>query len=106
MKILMSLILSLSMALPVWAGSFTVTSTAEQDVVLNKMLVELNTKRAAENPPKPALTLDQMVKGIMTNAFKSYVRSDRAKSHQSLRKAWKGATQADRDQIKTILGVP
>lgn len=107
MKYLSVLILTFALIGPVWAGSFTVTSTAEQDTVLAQMLVDLNVRRAAQTPPKTAIaSVDLMVQGIMNRAFKSYVRSARVKSHETTREAWRNATQAERDQIRTILGMP
>lgn len=50
----------------------TITTTAAQDAAIQKLVDRVNSERASQDPPLPALTREQWIRGVMAQAIQSY----------------------------------
>ncbi len=85
---------------------YSVNTTAPQETILDAFLVILNARRAAQSPPLPALTKAQVVQASVddrTLDLRAQVNADR---RAPIVPALDNATQAQVNQIRTILGLP
>jgi nanoRNase/pAp phosphatase (c-di-AMP/oligoRNAs hydrolase) len=81
------------------AGSFTVTTTTEQDAAMVALLRKTNAER-----PTP-LTAKEYRDYLVAQWLDGLVTQAGTQSTTSVREAWEKADQAKRDQVKSILGV-
>jgi formate dehydrogenase maturation protein FdhE len=81
------------------AGSFTVTTTPEQDAAMIALLRKANAER--ETP----MTAREFRDYLVTQWLDKLVTEAGTQSTTSVREAWEKADQAKRDQVKSILGV-
>ncbi len=92
-----------------YAADYTVSTTAPQDKALSAIVARENALRAQVKPlPLPALTNQQYLSLILKDVFGSYVRqvTDQDVDKLDLSIKWQGLTDAQKNQIKAILGVP
>ena len=88
---------------PVFAGSYTVTTTAAQDTALNKLLQQVNIDRVADG--KPTITTTQLVSALAKAGADDAISNASGLEAETVRKAYINATQAVKDQVKTTLGI-
>ena len=86
------------------AGSYTVTTTARQDAVLDALLTRINAQRAASNPPQSALTADQLFQQLVSTAIGQYVAEYSDKIRADACAAFQALSPADQLNILTTLG--
>lgn len=84
-------------------ASITINTTPAQDAVIQRIVDKVNTERASQNPPLPALDISGYVQHILTEAFKSWKSQQDDEDVSSMKAAWASATPAERNQIRTIL---
>jgi len=84
---------------------YTITTTAEQETALTKTVAKVNAERAAETPPKAAITNTQYVDKITKSTFDSYVSQTDEEDRVSVKDAFKNADASTKAQIKTLLGL-
>lgn len=88
------------------AGTYSLTTTTAQDEALQFAVDKLNAARAAETPPKPALTIEQYLQHIIDAAIPSYraqMRQERV--FDRLKDQWSTLTTAQKQAVCTQLGV-
>lgn len=81
------------------AGSFTVTTTAEQDAAMVALLRKANAERDVK------MTAAEFRAYLITQWLDKLVTEAGTQGETSVQEAWRKADQAKRDQVKTILGV-
>ena len=84
---------------------YTISTTTTQETGLTKTVAKVNADRAAETPPKSAITNTQYVNKISKGAFDSYVNQTDEEDRASVKDAFKDADAATKAQIKTLLGL-
>ena len=77
MRIILALVLALVTS-AAWAGSFTVPTTVAQDDAIAAVVGAINANRAAEKPPKSALTELDYVKSVVLPMFDQWVEQRQA----------------------------
>lgn len=87
-------------------AQYTVNTGPNEEILLDFMLERLNAWRAASDPPLPPLTKDQLV-GLMFHAklMERWVEikdDDETKMQAGVDEA----TEPQKSQIRTILGLP
>ena len=87
-------------------ATYTIETSAAEEKGLDYVVAKRNAARAAEVPPKPALTnaeyLDNILVRRSLKAFNDERKQDEAKSVGTAYDAAKNATQ---NQVKAILGL-
>ena len=86
-------------------ASFTFTTTAEQDAVVQSLLSAANARRRALDPTLPALTAAQYVESRILDTLSTMQAEFARQDAESVRLAVEGASAAQRAQIRAILGV-
>jgi hypothetical protein len=87
-------------------ASITITTTAQQDQVLLRIANRYNAEKRAADPAWVDLTPAQWFRDVViAEALRSYVRDALQDDSQTVRSAWETATQAQKDQVKQVLGV-
>lgn len=87
-------------------ATYTIETSAAEEKGLNYVVAKRNAARAAEVPPKPALTnaeyLDNILVRRSLKAFNEERKQDEAKSVGT---AYDAATNATQNQVKALLGL-
>ena len=87
-------------------ATYTIETSAAEEKGLDYVVAKRNAARAAEAPPKPALTnaeyLDNILVRRSLKAFNKERKQDEAKSVGT---AYDEATNATQNQVKAILGL-
>ncbi len=81
----------------------TLTTTVDQDVVLNSLLVRENANRAARTPPDPSISLEEYTKQILTATLAGYQVQSGTLEQKDACAAYKLLVKGSQDQIKTAL---
>ncbi len=102
-KIIVALIIFF-IPVSLFAGTFTVTTTAKQDSALTILLNKVNV--VLTNQGKPVITMDTFIQNKTNQIFRRSVREVNRNELTSLQRSWSTATQTQKDNIKTILGIP
>jgi hypothetical protein len=88
------------------AGTYSFTTTANQDEALQFVVEKENTRRAAQTPPLPAITIEQYLQQILTTSIPSYraqFRQERV--FDKLRDVWPTLTTTQQNNICSAIGV-
>jgi hypothetical protein len=86
--------------------SITLTTNANQDTALTRLLVKLNAERAMQTPPLAAIPdVTTMLRSILQNAVQDYLRQFRQEQKDVVGVAMETATNAQIQQVATTLGV-
>lgn len=87
-------------------ATYTIDTSAAEEKGLDYVVAKRNAARAAENPPKPALTnaeyLDNILVRRSLKAFNEERKQDEAKSVES---AFDTASNNTQNQVKALLGL-
>lgn len=87
-------------------ATYTIETSNAEEKGLDFVVAERNTARAAEVPPKPALTkaeyLDQILVRRSLLAFRDQMKASEAKEVGA---AYDAANNATQNQVKAILGL-
>jgi len=86
-------------------ADYTLTTTTEQESGLTDAVDELNTQRAAQNPPLPAITNQQYVTVRFGGVFDDYVKQMKERTRVSIEKAYGDADAATQTIVKDALGI-
>lgn len=78
--------------------------SATNKTVLTRMLTRENVRRAAQNPPLTALTLEQYVRDVIVDAFRGLAIQAGGFDHIDACVAFKALTAAQQTTITTNLG--
>lgn len=101
---------------PVWAGSITVnfggvgapktlSTSASDDKAMARLLQDENARRAAEIPPRPALTLEEWwVQSILPGALASYGQQASERNKQDACANYKASSVATQASVNASLG--
>ena len=103
-RVLIALLIVLH-ASPVFAATFSVTTTPEQDNALVLLRRKVNTERAAMSPPAPALTAAQFLNYLTSQWLDGLATQGKTQDTMTMREAWDRADTTTKDQVKTLLGV-
>ena len=82
----------------------TLTTTARQDAFLTSMLARENTRRAAQNPPLIAWTMEQYLNDLIVKMLKGYQTEAAGLDHQDACTTFKALTAAQQATIVTSMG--
>jgi hypothetical protein len=86
--------------------TLSLTTTARQDQALARLLVRMNTERAAQTPPlRPIADVPAMLTGLVEQAIQDYLRQYRQEQKDMLAAGVDTATSAQIQQAATALGV-
>ena len=85
-------------------GSYTTTTTARQDAVLDALLTRINAQRAASNPPQSALTADQLFQQLVRTAVGQYAEEYAQATRDSACAAFKALSPTAQAAILVQLG--
>jgi hypothetical protein len=89
-----------------FAGTYSFSTTANQDEALQFVLDKENARRAAQNPPLPAWTIEQYLQQIIATSIPSYraqFRQERV--FDKLRDEWPNLTAPQQTAICNAIGV-
>lgn len=81
------------------------TTTAAQDLVIQRELNKVNAANAAKIPPVAAMTIPQYVTSILVSAFNGWKAQQAREDTDGLKTAWEAATPAQRTAARTALGL-
>lgn len=88
------------------AGTYSLTTTASQDEALQFVVDKENTRRAAQTPPLPAITIEQYLQQIVTTAIPSYrARMRQERVFDNLKNKWSTLITEQKQVVCTQLGV-
>lgn len=85
--------------------NLTVTTTAADEKGLDFVLAKINTARAAEDPPKAAITKAQYLNALVDNLIVDYKRQYKADLRDRVGTALDAAPNAQVTEVAGILGV-
>lgn len=83
----------------------TITLTATQETGLTFATNKLNVQRAAENPPKSALTEEQYLQAMIKNVINDYVKQKQDEETMTIKDKYASLTPAVQAQIKALMGL-
>lgn len=88
-------------------ANHTITTTTAQEAALTAIVTRVNAERAAEDPPKAAITNTQYLDARVTEVLRDYIRQEQERETPAERviTAFRDATPAVRQQVKTTLGL-
>lgn len=88
------------------AGTYSFTTTTQQDDALQFVVDKENARRAAQIPPQTALTIEQYLQQVMANAFPSYRKQFRQERvFDKMKDQWPSLTSAQKTAICSAIGV-
>lgn len=90
--------------------TLTFNTTATQDAKLTKALATVNAERAtmsqlSPQPLPPFATVQEWLRDVVINEAKRYISVVDSRDEESIRSAYRDATDAQKAQIAAILGV-
>lgn len=88
------------------AGTYSLVTTTTQDEALQFVVDKENTRRAAQTPPLPALTIEQYLQQLVTTALPSYraqFRQERV--FDKMKDEWPNLTNTQKTAICNAIGV-
>lgn len=85
--------------------TITKTTTAQEEKALDFVVARVNAARAAEEPPKAAVTKQQYLNAIFNNLIDDYVRQRKADFRERSGAALDVASNAQVTEVAGILGV-
>jgi hypothetical protein len=84
----------------------TLTTTAAQDTILERLRLKTNAERAAQEPPlAPLVDVKALVVSILTNAVQSYRQQQIAEDLAAVGAVYEAGTNAQRTAIRTAAGL-
>mgnify|MGYP001597903874 CR=1 FL=1 len=86
-------------------ATYTYTTTASEDAGLEFVLGRVNLARAAENPPKPALTAADYLSARVREILASYQQQQKAVDEGAIMEAYRTADALKQAAIKVAAGV-
>lgn len=86
-------------------ATYTLTTSALEDKALQRVLSRENALRAVADPPRPQLTAEQLIDGLLRERLRAAVEDMRADERQALIDAYQAAGAATQNQVKALLRV-
>lgn len=86
-------------------ATINLTSTAAQDVIIQRILDKVNADNAAKTPPIAAMTIPQYITSILVGAFQGWKQTQDREDLNALTTAWETATPAQKTSVRSTLGV-
>lgn len=92
----------LAVSHPAWAATYDITTNAEQDAALTAIVEQVNIERAAQTPPKPALTVEQYLKRRVKDVVESYVEVQKRADDEHVKRLYRDADEPTRTKMKNV----
>ena len=89
---------------PALAGSYTFTTTAEEDAALDHMVGVENARRAALIPPEPTVTRQTYIDQLWARVLRSYGDQKRRAEKRGACDGWAALTAPQKATITALLG--
>ena len=87
-------------------ATYTIETSAAEEKGLDYVVAKRNAARAAENPPKPALTNAEYLDNILVRrSLKAFNEERKADEAKAVGTAYDKATNATQNQVKALLGL-
>lgn len=100
-----TLTLTVLCAMPIMshAGSFTITSTADQDEAMTRIVSEENARRQALSPPLPSLSNAEYVQILFTKVLESYRTQTKRRDDEIRRTQFNRLSPTLQNRVKNLL---
>lgn len=85
--------------------SLSINLNAKRERGLAFVVARINAERAAENPPRAAVTGDQYLDNLILTSADSWADQEADADRDSLREAFRTASPAQRAGVRTALGL-
>ena len=87
-------------------ATYTIDTSAAEEKGLDYVVAKRNAARAAETPPKPALTNAEYIDNILVRrSLKAFNEERKAEDAKAVGTAYDEATNATQNQVKALLGL-
>jgi len=87
-------------------ATYTITTSAAEERGLDYVVAKRNAARAAEVPPKPALTNAEYLDDILVRrSLKAFNEERKREDAAAVGAAYDAANNATQNQVKTVLGL-
>jgi len=87
-----------------FGAPLTITTTAQQNTFLSRVLVRINNQGAAQVPPLPARTMEQFIRDVVVASIQQYRDVAVQNDTVDAKIAFGNLTQTQQNQIVTLLG--
>ncbi len=106
MKLILTLVAFIMLTGVAVADTYTFNTTTDQEAALVENLAIINVARTASNPPLATLTKTEYMELVFQNVVGQYTRLSKERKEAEIKLSYESATQADKDTIDGILGLP
>lgn len=87
-------------------ATYTIDTSAAEEKGLDYVVAKRNAARAAENPPKPALTNAEYLDNILVRrSLKAFNDERKAEDAKSVGTAYDAATNKTQSDVRALLGL-
>lgn len=97
-------LLAQSVVIDLGTGPVTIAPTANQVAAIQRLTDVENAQRAAENPPRAAITRETWLRNVMISAVQSYLGQAKKLDADDACTNYRAASAGVRSQIDTALG--